>query len=60
MRWWRFRRRPDVALASEDLLATEERLRHVAEDVLDVRERQIRGGVIVFRGALRVDAPRAL
>jgi membrane-associated protease RseP (regulator of RpoE activity) len=60
MRWWRFRRRPDVALASEDLLATEERLRHVAEDVLDVRERQIRGGVILFRGALRVDAPRAL
>jgi membrane-associated protease RseP (regulator of RpoE activity) len=32
----------------------------VAEDVLDVRDRQIRGGVILFRGALRVDAPRAL
>src|SRR3546814_20990602 len=35
-------------------------LRHAAEDVLVVHERQIRGGVILFRGTLRVDTPRAL
>jgi membrane-associated protease RseP (regulator of RpoE activity) len=39
---------------------TEERLRHAADDVLAVQERQIRGGVIVFQGALRVEAGRAL
>jgi membrane-associated protease RseP (regulator of RpoE activity) len=61
MRWWPFRRRRPLALpVSEDLLLTEERLRHAAEDVLVVSERQIRGGVILFRGALRVEAPRAL
>jgi membrane-associated protease RseP (regulator of RpoE activity) len=60
-RWWRSRRRPDSgALSSEDLLVTEERLRHAAEDVLVVHERQIRGGVIFLRGELRVDAPRAV
>jgi membrane-associated protease RseP (regulator of RpoE activity) len=60
-RFWPFGRRASVVpLASEDLLATEERLRHAAEDVLLVHERQIRGGVILFRGTLRVDAPRAL
>ena len=59
-RWW-FRRRPDTrALSSEDLLVTEERLRRAAEDVLVVHERQIRGGVILLRGALRVEAPRAV
>jgi membrane-associated protease RseP (regulator of RpoE activity) len=61
MRWWPFRRRPGVApLPSEDLLITEERLRHAAEDVLAVHDRQIRGGVILFRGTLRVEAARAL
>jgi membrane-associated protease RseP (regulator of RpoE activity) len=62
MRLWPFRRRarPVPALASEDLLVTEERLRHATEDVLEVHERQIRGGVIVFRGRLRTDVPRAL
>jgi membrane-associated protease RseP (regulator of RpoE activity) len=60
-RWRPFRRRPDPgALASEDLLVTEERLRRAAEDVLAVHERQIRGGAILLRGALRVDAPRAV
>ena len=60
-RWWPFRRRPERgALSSEDLLVTEERLRHAAEDVLVVHERQIRGGVILLRGTLRVDAPRAV
>jgi membrane-associated protease RseP (regulator of RpoE activity) len=38
---------------AEDLLVTEEMLRRSAEDVLLVSERHIRGGVIVFRGALR-------
>jgi membrane-associated protease RseP (regulator of RpoE activity) len=61
MRFWPFRRRSvAVPLPSEDLLVTEERLRHAAEDVLAVQERQIRGGVIVFHGALRVEAARAL
>lgn len=60
-RLWPFRRRASmVPLASEDLLATEERLRHAAEGVLVVQERQIRGGVVLFRGALRVDAPHAV
>ena len=60
-RWWPFRRRPPTgALSSEDLLVTEERLRRAAEDVLVVHERQIRGGVILLRGALRVEAPRAV
>jgi membrane-associated protease RseP (regulator of RpoE activity) len=61
MRWWPLRRRRSVIpLASDDLLITEERLRHAAEDVLAVQERQIRGGVILFRGTLRVEASRAL
>jgi membrane-associated protease RseP (regulator of RpoE activity) len=62
MPFWPFRRRRRLtpSLASEDLLLTEERLRHAAEDVLDVRERQIRGGVIVLRGQLRTDTSRAL
>jgi membrane-associated protease RseP (regulator of RpoE activity) len=62
MRFWPFRRRARLSppLPSEDLLVTEERLRHAAEDVLEVHERQIRGGVIVFHGRLRTDAPRAL
>jgi membrane-associated protease RseP (regulator of RpoE activity) len=60
-RFWPLRRRASVVpLPSEDLLVTEERLRHAAEDVLVVHERQIRGGVILFRGTLRVDAARAL
>src|SRR5918996_4173088 len=57
---FRRRRRPPPPLPAEDLLVTEERLRLAAEDVLEVQERQIRGGVIVFRGRLRGDVPRAL
>ena len=62
MRFWPFRRRSPLALplASDDLLVTEEQLRHAAEDVFVVQERQIRGGVILFRGRLRVEASRAL
>lgn len=62
MRFWPFRRRPRAApsLASEDLLVTEMQLRHAAESVMEVHERQIRGGVIVLRGELRTDPRRAL
>ena len=59
--WSRRRRRAVPAgLAAEDLLATEERLRLAAEDVIEVRERQIRGGVILFHGRLRTSTARAL
>jgi membrane-associated protease RseP (regulator of RpoE activity) len=62
MPFWPFRRRPRpvVSLPTEDLLVTEERLRTAAEPVLDVHERQIRGGVIVLRGRLRTGVPAAL
>jgi len=61
MRWWPFRRRPVVSpLHSDDLLLGEERLRELAEEVMVVKERQIRGGVILFRGDLRVEPGRAL
>src|SRR5712692_907166 len=62
MRGWPLRRRRTVVppLASDDLLVTEENLRRAVEGVLSIRERQIRGGVIVFRGDLQVDRSRAL
>src|SRR5438270_759831 len=61
MRLWPFRRRPRLpSLPADDLLITEERLRHAADGVLVVHERQIRGPVIVFRGALQVDPARAV
>ena len=61
MRLWPFRRRvPLPPLPADDLLITEERLRHAADGVLAVHERQIRGPVIVFRGALQMDPARAV
>ena len=62
MRLWPFRRRrvPLPPLPADDLLLTEERLRHAADGVLIVHERQIRGPVIVFRGALQVEPARAV
>ncbi len=61
MRWWPLRRRAhDVPIGADDLLAAEDQLRHAAEDVLVVRERQVRGPVVVFRGDLRVAHERAL
>jgi membrane-associated protease RseP (regulator of RpoE activity) len=53
MRFWsRRRRRYADSPPSDDLLITEEVLRRNVEDLLIVRDRQIRGGVIVFRGQL--------
>ena len=62
MRLWPFRRRRAALppLPAGDLLVPEERLRHAADGVLVVHERQIRGPVILFRGALQVEAPRAV
>jgi membrane-associated protease RseP (regulator of RpoE activity) len=61
LRLWPFRRRPALSpLHSDDLLLSEERLRHLAEEVMVVQERQIRGGVILFRGDLRTEPARAL
>jgi hypothetical protein len=61
MRFWPFRRRLALSpLYSHDLLLGEEQLRHLAEEVMVVRERQIRGGVILFRGDLRTEPARAL
>jgi membrane-associated protease RseP (regulator of RpoE activity) len=42
------------------VLVTEEQLRQSVEDVLLVRDRQVRGSVIVFRGLLTIEPGRAL
>ncbi len=42
------------------MLVTEDVLRRCVDGVLAVRERQIRGGVVVFRGALLAEPARAL
>src|SRR6266540_5167874 len=61
MRWWPIRaRRLPAPPPSEDALVAEDRLRRNVEDVLVVRDRQIRGGVIVFRGVLTTEPRRAL
>src|SRR2546426_8707435 len=61
MRFWPSRRRPvAVPPSSEDLLITEDLLRRSVENVLAVRECQIHGAVIAYRGELRLAPPRAL
>ncbi len=61
MRLWPRRRRWDVApFPTDDLLVTEDVLRRNVEDLMTVRDRQIQGGAIVFRGDLRVEPARAL
>jgi membrane-associated protease RseP (regulator of RpoE activity) len=45
---------------TDDLLVTEDLLRRNVEDLLHVRERQIQGSVIVFRGDLLVTPARAV
>ena len=61
MRLWPARpRRRSAVPPPEDVLVTEEQLRRNVEDVLVVRDRQVRGSVIVFRGALTIEPRRAL
>src|SRR5438552_15641467 len=53
MRFWPFRgQAPAEPPRVEDVLVSEELLRKNLEDVLVVRERQIRRGIIAFRGDL--------
>src|SRR2546427_11258200 len=60
MRWWPTRaRRRSAPRPPEDLLVTEEMLRRSVEDVLVVRDRQLRGGMFVFRGILTMQPGRA-
>ena len=49
-----------AATPPEDLLALEQLLRRNVEDVLVVRERQLRGLTVAFGGDLLVSPPRAL
>src|SRR5262245_17544157 len=60
MRWWPARSRHPALPPADDLLVTEDLLRRNVEDVLAVRDRQIRGNVIVFRGTLTTEPGRAL
>jgi len=60
MRLWSSRRAEASASATDDLLIVEDRLRGSVHDVFAVHERQIRGGVIIFRGELLTDPARAL
>jgi membrane-associated protease RseP (regulator of RpoE activity) len=61
MRLWPSRRGAETsALATDDLLIVEDRLRRNVQDVFTVRERQIRGGVIIFRGEFTTDPGRAV
>jgi membrane-associated protease RseP (regulator of RpoE activity) len=62
MRVWPLRRRRALVptLPSDDLLVIGENLRRAVENVVSVRERQLRGSVIVFRGDLKIERARAL
>src|SRR2546426_1531045 len=61
MRWWPIRRRRlPPPPPPDEMLVTEDRLRRTVEDVLAVRDRQIHGGIVVFRGELMTEPARAL
>ncbi len=61
MRLWPPRsRRRERAVASDDLFVTEDLLRRTVDDVFAVRDRTIRGGAIVYRGALLVEPKEAV
>src|SRR3989454_1206366 len=61
MRWWPIRRRRlPPPPPPDEMLVTEDRLRRNVEDVLAVRDRQIHGGIVVFRGELMTEPARAL
>src|SRR5437879_5412526 len=62
-RWWPIRgraRRLPPPPPPDEMLVIEDRLRRNVEDVLSIRDRQIRGGIVVFRGSLTTDPARAL
>ncbi len=63
MRLWPFRPRPRFVVSAtppEDVLALEDLLRRNVEDILIVKERQLRGLSVAFGGELLVSPPRAL
>ena len=63
MRLWPFRPRSPLIVAAappEDLLALEDLLRRNVENILVIRERQLRGFTVAFGGDLLVSPPRAL
>ncbi len=60
MRLWPARRDPETMLATDDLLVVEDQLRRSVHDVFAVHERQIRGGVVIFRGDFIADPAHAL
>src|SRR2546425_5985322 len=62
MRLWPARRRWSglATLPTDDLLITEALLRRNVEDLMTVRDRQIQGRAIVFRGDLQVAPARAV
>src|SRR5258708_28129651 len=61
MRWWPFRaRRLPLPPPPDEMLVAEDRLRRNVEDILAIRDRQIRGPIVVFRGELTTEPARAL
>src|SRR5215468_8941841 len=60
MRWPFHARRLPPPPPADEMLVTEDRLRRNVEDVLTIRDRQIRGGIVVFRGELMTEPARAL
>src|SRR6266545_2693987 len=60
MRLWPFTRPSATAIARDDLPITEDVLRRNLEDLMVVRDRQLRGSAIAFGGQLLVAPDRAL
>jgi membrane-associated protease RseP (regulator of RpoE activity) len=61
MRWWpRRARRLPPSPPPDEMLVIEDRLRRNVEDVLAIRDRQVRGGIVVFRGQLTTEPARAI
>jgi membrane-associated protease RseP (regulator of RpoE activity) len=60
MRVWPWRRRTVASIAADDAVMLEQLVRRSTEDVFAVRERQIVGGAIVYRGHLLTGAGPAV
>src|SRR4030095_1061054 len=61
MPWWPIRRRHlPPPPAPDEMVVIEDQLRRNVEDILAVRDRHIRGGIVVFRGELMTEPARAL